>query len=324
VYLICLAPVPVPDKNDFNFHVWLYRSRDAGESWSAPLQAPVDTVGEWDHPVIVRAPQAGSDDDILWIAGTRSTRRSGNGAGVVSFDGRTGRFGEFRMYLPPDRANHIVAAAAATAPDRLTVTYFTMNNEPPRPYHAVRVTPTGFQRAPVRASVTPWGFPMMTRLDPARPGRPPGIATVWLGGTQAGGLHVVLSRSDDEGRSWSEPVTITAGEPLRFRTHPNLVSDPNGVIAVAWFESPDGGPCGDVSVMFSRDGGRTFGAGRRLTRGPALCPTDGSLKAIVDRWRGGGDYSGISSPGPGVFDLVWGDARGDGHQIRFARLHLDP
>jgi hypothetical protein len=322
VYLVCMAPVPRPDTNDFNFHVWLYRSRDAGESWSAPLQVPVDTIGEWDHPVIVRAPSTGPDDDFFWIAGTRSTRRSGNGTGQIRFDGRAGRFGDFRMFVPPDRANHITASAAAIASDRVTVTYFTMNDEAPRPFYAVRGAAGGFEQVMVRPNVTPWGFPMMTRLTASRPGAAPGIASVWLEGTQAEGLQVLLSRSDDEGRTWSEPVTITAGEPLRFRTHPNVASDRNGIIAVAWFESPDDGPCGDVRVTFSRDGGRTFGEHRRFARGPAPCPADGPLKVIVDRWRGGGDYSGITSPAPGVFDLVWADVRADGHQVRFARLHL--
>jgi hypothetical protein len=224
------------------------------------------------------------------------------------------------MYAPPERFNDIVAAAAAIAPDDLTFTYFTMNEGEPRPYHAVRATSTGFERTPVRADVKPAGFPMMARVEPDRPGGLPALVTVWLEGQMTEGFQVLISRSDDEGRTWSGPVTVTSDEPVRLRTHPNVVSDRSGVLAVSWFESRDGGPCGDVRVVFSSDGGRTFDAGRRFPRGTASCPTAGPLKAIVDRWRGGGDYSGMSSPTPGVFDLVWADVRGDGHQVRFARV----
>jgi hypothetical protein len=129
-----------------------------------------------------------------------------------------------------------------------------------------------------------------------------------------------MASSSDGAQTWKPPVDVTAGLELAFRTRPGIAVDPRGSLAVTWFESADRGPCGDVVVRISRDGGATFGAPNTLRRGSAPCPSEGVLGRIVDRWRGGGDYAGIQSVLTGTFDLVWADARADGHHVRFARI----
>ncbi|HJR64291.1 MAG TPA: hypothetical protein VJ803_11370 [Gemmatimonadaceae bacterium] len=321
VYLVCLAPVPTADGKDFDFETFLYRSRDGGQSWLPPLQVPVDTAGSWDHPVVTRVPAGSSGErDVVWIAGTRG-RRGGNGFGVIPYSADGERFGTFRLYRPPNAANDIFAGAVALGGGRLLFTYYTMSEQPPRPLYAVHLTDEDTAQTRVRDSVTPWGFPMLGASATPAPQRP--VYSVWLEGTQAGGLHVMLARSSDEGRSWSTPVVVTREDRAVFRTRPNVAVDARGAVAVTWFESTSGDNCGDVRLRVLADGGTRVLHERRFPRGDTACPRERPLGGIVERWRGGGDYSGILSPAPGVFDLVWADAREDGHQVRFARVRID-
>ena len=159
---------------------------------------------------------------------------------------------------------------------------------------------------------------MLTAI-PATGSTPRTLAAVWLEGAQVAGLDVVAAQSNDGGETWRTPQVVTLDQPRVFRTRPNLASDGHGALAFTWFESPTGAPCGDIRLRVLDREGSIFGD-HRFSRGPTPCPTEQPLGAIVERWRGGGDYSGIQAIAPGVFDLVWADARDDGHHVRFARV----
>lgn len=302
VYLICLGSFPDPDGSDSQ--VFLIASPDAGRTWREPLLVPVSPQGSWDHPVVATA------GDSLWIVGTR-----GGGFAVATFDQTTGDFGPASQYEPPVRGNHNMGGLAATA-SGTAFTYFTMRRDGPRPLYAVSTTGTGFSETLLAEHVTPWGFPMLAAGPSDR------LHAVWLEGTRAAGLHVVVSSSEDGGRHWDPPLQVTSGEPLVFRARANLAVDSEGRIGITWFEAEDGSGCGDV-VFHALAGGSSSPLARVRLRRPGPCPTDPRVVGVMERWPGGGDYTGIVASATGTFDLVWADPRDDGHEVRFARVRVE-
>lgn len=288
------------------------------------MQVPVDTVGEWDHPVVTVAPgDGGGRGDVLWITGSRA-RRSGNGIGLVDYVDAEERFGRMRVYRPPEAGNNNFGGAVALGRSAAVFTYFTMNQQPPRPLYAVRADPTGFSRTPLRESVTPWGFPMLGAATGTFKSGPPTIFATWLEGTRAQGLDVMIARSTDAGRTWGSPVSLTRGAPRMFRARPNVAVADNGTVAATWFESPAGTSCGTVVVSVSRDGGTSFSRTAQFERDPDACPREGSVAPILERWPGGGDYAPILASGSDAFDLVWAELVDDALRVRFARVSVKP
>ncbi|MEW5916361.1 MAG: hypothetical protein AB1762_08145 [Gemmatimonadota bacterium] len=318
VYLTCLATVTTSDGRDFNFKLWLHASRDAGRTWSAPIEVATQPVGEWDHPVLSLVPaSAGSTRDTLFVTGTRP-RRVGNGFGVARYAEGMPRFDAMRLYEPPERRNDSFGSAVALSSDRLLFTYFAMGDQPPRPLYSVLVTDTAMQRSSASPNVMPWGFPMLAQQGNHRDGS---ITAVWLEGADVEGLDVILGTSTDSGRTWvTSPVT--SGLPRRVRARPNVVFDAVGNVAVTWFEAESFSPCGEVVLAVRNVGRSQFTERARVPTTDAACklPGDSTLVAIVNRWRAGGDYSGIHSPAAGVFDIVWSDVRQDGFRVRYLRV----
>ncbi|MDP9182134.1 MAG: glycoside hydrolase [Actinomycetota bacterium] len=73
---------------------------------------------------------------------------------------------------------------------------------------------------------------------------------------------VSVSRSDDGGRSWGDPVVVVSRDPLALNDYPTITAavDEPGHVAVSWTRVSE--PLGNNSlgqfVSTSRDGGRTF------------------------------------------------------------------
>lgn len=82
-------------------------------------------------------------------------------------------------------------------------------------------------------------------------------------------IYIELARSEDGGQSWSRPVQVSPRVRYLFGTEAGrriiqgaqpLVA-PDGTLHVVWFDSTDDGPFegrGEIWVVSSRDGGRTF------------------------------------------------------------------
>lgn len=98
--------------------------------------------------------------------------------------------------------------------------------------------------------------------------------------------QVFISRSTDDGETWSEPLAVAPNEPEGPREnvnqlYPNVSLAPDGRVDVIWYDyrndpfpipkDADAGYLGqlnDVFIASSSDDGRSFGPARRVTRTP--------------------------------------------------------
>lgn len=78
---------------------------------------------------------------------------------------------------------------------------------------------------------------------------------------EAASGHVLFSRSEDEGRTFSEPVAVTP-EPERLdangEARPKVAIGPGGEVLVSWTRRGEALYTGDIRFARSTDGGRTF------------------------------------------------------------------
>lgn len=118
--------------------------------------------------------------------------------------------------------------------------------------------------------------------------------------------HAALAISRDGGRTWSEPVSVSAGPPLVPTFTPAVAVNDRGAVAVSYFSfehDPRGQHLVDLYLRISRDGGRTFSPPHRVTRG--------SFDARAAARANGfflGDYTGLAGAGR-FFHLLWIDTR---------------
>lgn len=307
VYLSCLAEV----RDEFGkepYVVFVQRSTDGGRSWSVPVQVPYDRRSTFDHPVLIQLGR-GEEGDRLAVVATHSVVDA-NGLSISrSVDGGQS-FETARPYLPGE-GNHNLGSAVGMGPDRVLYTYFTMAEQ--RPFWAVRALAQGDAPAqsPIAGHVSPFGFPMlaMDRSAGEHEGR---VYTVWTHANKAGGLDIALSRSDDDGGTWTTPTIISGaagGSTSRF--HPQIVVDDEGTVAVAWTDRrlDPSNQCSDVFFTASADGGVTFLPDVRVSQ-QTSCNQTTANGAAGTRWRsGGGDYIGLAAALGSRFHVMWSDSR---------------
>jgi hypothetical protein len=97
-----------------------------------------------------------------------------------------------------------------------------------------------------------------------------------------------FARSDDGGRTWSEPLSVNEGETFGSHNFHSLLAAPGGVVYASWLSSVKG--TSGVWIRRSDDGGRTWGPSEGVHLEPT-CPCcrtalgvgpDGTLYAA---WR---------------------------------------
>ena len=125
------------------------------------------------------------------------------------------------------------------------------------------------------------------------------LYAVWSDGRFSGFTHddVALSRSTDGGLTWSTPIKVNASPSGVAAFTPSVDVAADGTVAVSYYDfrnntsSPSTLPT-DAFVVFSHDGGATFGSETRLTPSSFdldLAPRAGGLFL--------GDYVGLSHAG---------------------------
>lgn len=115
-----------------------------------------------------------------------------------------------------------------------------------------------------------------------------------------GYLQVVLARSRDGGRSWSEPQRVNEGGRASHHSTPEVAVNRDGVVAVTWNDRRQDADhrCYHHYVAISRDGGRTFGEGERIS------PRETCFGSGF-RWQNGGETQGLIPLPSGDFRVVW-------------------
>lgn len=320
---LALVEVRPGDDGGEDWRLPVFRSRDGGASWSQWAEVPGRTL---DRPVLL------AERSAVFVLASEAVAA----APIVVARSATAE-GEFQVrgrYRPP-HGLHILSDAALTG-DRELVLSFTdrssLQDHRAKPLFAVPFDHrTGRFGEPRRLGNTLFlGAPQLAfDGSPASPYRGR-LYSVWGGRTDGGAASLEVAVSEDAGASWSEPVSLPAGEPApRFVTMPAAAVDRHGRLGVAWREH-DGElttGCSTVHFAVSLDGGESFPARREVTSEPS-CPDRPANRIdlggipFLARWPGGGDYAGLAVGGDRVFHPVWADSRAGAWRIRTARIEL--
>ncbi|MEJ9227129.1 sialidase family protein [Priestia aryabhattai] len=137
------------------------------------------------------------------------------------------------------------------------------------------------------------------------------VYAVWQD-NRLGYADIFLSKSIDEGLSWSEPVSVTNAIPGSQNFFPAIDVDPlTGDITIIYYSNQLSGYYLDVFVARSSDGANTFTNTRITTT--SFDPNAGSTTPTPLI----GDYIDVAAVPPGGFIGVWVDTR-TGTQTIFA------
>lgn len=155
---------------------------------------------------------------------------------------------------------------------------------------------------------------------------------------RSGEGQILLSHSEDRGKSWSDPVVVNRGGGPAFR--PMLSVNDDGVLGVAWYDRRTSSTGMGYAVRFaaSLDGGETVGPSVRVSEEAFRYSWDGGLVTIGrggradDRHRAdvslhafnemGGHTAGMAADASGRFHPVWVDNRTDVPQMWTAAVEV--
>lgn len=156
---------------------------------------------------------------------------------------------------------------------------------------------------------------------------------------RSGEGKVLLSHSEDRGRSWSDPIVVNRGGGPAF--HPMLAVNDEGVLGVAWYDRRNSPSGLGYSVRFaaSLDGGETVEPGVRVSDEAFRYSRDDGLVTWGSEHRSGGVHgadvalhsfnetgghtTGMAVDASGRFHPVWVDNRTGVSQVWTAPVTVD-
>jgi hypothetical protein len=124
--------------------------------------------------------------------------------------------------------------------------------------------------------VTDYDVGSPSRLAWSKVGGPDGSLVIIFGRnpttTTSGNGDIMVQRSTDGGKTWTEPKNVTDDAPneLVAQFTPTISAAPNGRLDAAWWDTRDdpGVRANDVYYSYSEDGGETWSKNTRITDMP--------------------------------------------------------
>lgn len=302
--------------------VWVFRSTDAGWTWSEAERSVFGRDRDVDHPIITTADGA-DGPPLLHVIGTVAYGDQ-EGFRLASLEAEADTFRRLTPYTV-DRVHVNLGGGAGLHGGEMVFTYFGMNG-PPYPLRAVHRSAAGrWTDTRLRDAILPVGFPGLT-VDRGSQGYRGRVYAVWVEGAEGSDQRepsVFLSSSDDRGRSWGPPVRVHRDTTSALRALPTVAVNGEGVVAVSWLDWRDSGDRSDCTELYlaaSMDGGASFEPEVRVSGQPS-CFGTAENGAAARRWRlGGGDYIGMAADAEGDFQVVWPDSRTGIFQVWTSRV----
>jgi hypothetical protein len=319
-------------------HLWLYRSRDGGRTWTEP---PRSFGRAHDHPTLMVDRSGRQFHNALYVTSIRVSRDSQGRTRTKAFVARSMDGGRTFPYTNEHEATNMSSnvMTAGVLPDGTLLLpqsahqRFVADDRAAvplqRPLHwALRSDDGGLRLGPplliTDRCAGPVGFPSLA-VD-LSPGAHRGRAYFVCHDGPRSGPYVM--RSDDGGDRWSDPVhvpgAVAAGDQGRRQTS-SIAVNREGIVAVSWHDrGPDtSSNCWNVTVALSGDGGQSFTDPQRVST-TASCPSTGDNGYTAERFHGGGDYSGLAALPDGTFQLLWADSRRGLFELYTANVRVTP
>ncbi|MFN0166162.1 MAG: sialidase family protein [Bryobacteraceae bacterium] len=199
---------------------WMLRSADGGETWSAPFRVPVNSP---------HGPTALSDGRVLYVGKQLWSQERRNGAAESADDGQTWRWlSEIPTRPGDDRANYHELHAVETADRRILAQIRNHNSTNERETIQCESSDGG-KTWSVPRPIGVWGLP--SHLLKLRDGR---LLMTYGHRRKPFGNQARLS--EDHGRTWSEPISLStegAGGDLGY---PSTVELADRTLLTLWYE----------------------------------------------------------------------------------------
>jgi hypothetical protein len=215
-----------PEQRRADLGTWMIRSEDGGASWSARYRVPVDSP---------HGPIALSDSRLLYAGKALWTREERNGVAESTDDGRTWRWLADIPVRPSDnhREYHELHAVEAS-PGRVIVQIRNENKANDRETLQCE-SDDGGKTWTTPHPIGVWGLPShLLRLKDGR--------LLMTYGYRRAPFGNQARLSTDEGRSWSEPITLSADGPGVDLGYPSTAQLDDGTLVTVWYELMSGSP----------------------------------------------------------------------------------
>ena len=297
-------------------NAFLLRSPDGGHTWT---ESPLGLGDHHDHPMVI------GQGNLVYVVSSQGVqdRASGRRSSVYVLHSQDG--GK-TFDQPTHTVPSIIPAFAAGAPALLSDGTLVVGIHDPKRQGADKGLPRPHSWVlRLRDRGRMFSEPLLVSESCESRGGWPSMAVdgkdrlFWL--CIADKFNgVLVQRSEDRGKSWSEPLRLNHSETARSFT-PSIAVNKDGVIGVSWYEIHDKS-CFDVYFTASLDGGKTFLPEVRVSSATS-CPDTPQNRGVFDpgtTFGAGVDYSGLAATSDGVFHVVWSDARSGIYQLRTASV----
>ncbi len=201
---------------------WLLRSADGGMTWSAPGRVPVNSPH---GPIGGLAGRLLYPGKQLWEPGNK------NGVAESSDDGKTWRWLSAIPTRPGDDAVDYHELHGVTAADGRVIVQIRNHNQANERETLQCESSDGGKSWTMPHSIGVWGLP--SHLLRLRDGR-----LVMSYGYRRKPFGNQARVSSDHGRTWSEPMTISADGASGDLGYPSTVETANGQLLTMWYEKP--------------------------------------------------------------------------------------
>ena len=315
LYLVTLPRIVDDDGRDRR-GIHVSRSDDGGRSWRQGTNVPLGDGGSYDKTAIAvdvsAGPLAGTVYVLAsqgWIA-SNGDRREGP---IIARSEDRARSFTVPLRFSTNNLSHNVAQPAVVLSDGTLVAPFFELSVPaaktllqhPRLWVLTSTDGADTASGPYLVAESVEAVPAFLTVDHSSVNHDR-LYIGWTG--QRDDRNIFVSRSDDRGHIWSEPVRVNSMLDHRDRRYkPMLAVNDQGVLGVAWRDSREDqeDTCTHIYFSASLDGGSSFLSDVRVSAKPTC----------ADSWWGDdGEYFGLAAAGD-HFQLVWADNRGGTYEL---------
>ena len=224
VYLSCVAAISINSRIKVKTNV--LKSRDGGKTWIIKSLTGLVERESHDHPVITFNRKEKYPLTAFMTAG--------NGFALSAMDADLNNQKPFAKYDPKNNDNNNFGSGVSFSDKLKVFTYFTFFSGK-RAIWAISTDDAGktYRSSKITGDLLPYGFPMLAR-DASDSKFRNRIYSVWSKSLKKG-TDVMLSYSDDYGRSWSAEKKVNGGisrssSKLRPFVHVNNKGSCSGIV----------------------------------------------------------------------------------------------